>query len=215
MRIVDALESEIVDRHDRGNASLCEQRQVRGGQSGLPIVGVQEVCLPRVRVSAIGKPCGGAREQAEAQRVVVPFPARCILVGAAGAVVERRVADDPSRHVPGKDRFEQVRRGQSGQRFDPDGASNRLNRRHHRRVARQDHAHVDAGPSQGGGKRTGDVAQPAGLDEGGILGRGEDDAQWWRPVDEVDGLDEITAALAAIYAGVGTPYDTRRRISSG
>src|SRR6266853_2325086 len=111
MRREDTLESEVVDGDDAGRRAIVRQRSVRRRESGLPVV----------RMNELGAPCDGAlprseqsryaRQQSEAQRVVLPVGAPGVLVRAAVAVVEERTIDHPGRNAGGQLGLEQARPG--------------------------------------------------------------------------------------------------------
>ena len=100
-----------MDGDDAGHRPLADQRSVRRRESGLPVVGVNELRTPRDRTRPRSEQRCGAREQAKAQRIVFPIGAAGILVGTAIAIIEHGTIDDPCRNVLRQLGFEQTRGG--------------------------------------------------------------------------------------------------------
>src|SRR6266550_5768216 len=89
MRWEDALKRQIVDCHDARRYPVVGERNIRRRQSGLPVVCVNELGAPADGTSRRGEQRGNARQQAEAQRIVVPIDAAGILIWTAVTIVER------------------------------------------------------------------------------------------------------------------------------
>ena len=166
-----ALEGDVVDRHHRRPRHAVEA-QVGGREARLPVVRVHEIGQ-ELRHHPHGDVGGGAAERAEAAPVVRVVGAARVAIGAAGTVVERRAVDDDE--LEPLDLGGEEPRGHAEQRrivIDDAGVPEL---RHHRRIAGDERAHLDAAPRQRRRQRAGDVGQPAGLDQRIDLGGDRED----------------------------------------
>ena len=171
------LEGEVVDAHHRGRAGATRKARVDRCESGLPVVAVEHL-RGATRADSIRR--RAARRRARAARTA----ARCrasrgpsrILVRAAVAIVERRAVDEPGRHAARQRCLEQPRgREARGRREARELAALPGGRGEHRAVGGQQHVHVEPARLQRRGQRRAHVAEAAGLDPRGALGRGEQD----------------------------------------
>ncbi len=87
-----------------GVARAEGKRGVRRRKSGLPVVRVNDLRAPRDGTLRRSQPSRDVRQQAEAQRIVLPIDAARVLVRPAVAIVERRAIDDPRRNAAGATR---------------------------------------------------------------------------------------------------------------
>ena len=133
------------------------ERSVRWRQSGLPVVRVNELGSPRDGALTRREERSRAREQAEAQRIVVPVGAAGILVRTL-AIVERGTIDDPCRNTLWQLSLEQPCFGKACQGVDSSRLSRARQRCDHGGIPRQDHARVEPDLPQRDRKRPGDVA---------------------------------------------------------
>jgi hypothetical protein len=114
---------------------------------------VEHVRSPVERVRIAGEQRGDACELAEALRVVVPVAAVAILVRPAVALEELRTVNEPCRHAARKRRLMHRARREVRRRGDLDERSAVRRRLQHRRIRRQEHAHVVSEPLERGGAR--------------------------------------------------------------
>ena len=104
-----SLEREVVDRH-HARRRLRLLTQVQGSEARRPVVAVHRVRPPVERRARPAKQRRRAREDPEAQRVVVPVAPHEVLVGAAVALVELRAGDDDEVVRPEQPAFEPEQR---------------------------------------------------------------------------------------------------------
>ena len=177
MRREDALEREVVDGDDARRRAVVGERSVRRRKSGLPVVRMNELRAPGDGALPRSEQSRYVRQQAEAQRVVLPVGAAGVLVRAAVAVVEERTIDHPDRNAGGQLGLEQARRGNLCDGIDRSNVARAYQRREHRGVPGQEQARVEPDLPQRDGKRGRDVAQTAGLDERRAFRRYVEDAK--------------------------------------
>ncbi len=160
------LVGHVVDGEEGGGA-LRVVGQQRRDQTGLPVVGVNDVRAPAERTVSERDLCDGAVEDGEAQGVVPPIAPVEVDVGVAGAVEQpggvhqvdrnRAVRQQPAQQADSRGRAGDLQRPQRLEVGDArDGVG----------ISGKDQADVVAEAVQRGREAAGNVAQSAGLDEG-------------------------------------------------
>jgi len=168
-----ALIDHVVDGEHRSGAGPTPGFQIGRRQSGLPVMGMDDVGQPAHRAVGLTEPCRRPAEQGEADIVIGPVDALGVLIGAAVAVVEGRALDQPQRQAGiGHRALEDGDVAPAEGIAEPAGR-NRLGGGGQAPIGRHQQAHLGPGGLQSDRQGAGHIGQSAGFRQGINLRRDE------------------------------------------